>query len=361
MLQNFTEQVLIDFPWFDALDALWKGNPAFAPKTISSVPGIDHASNLAALTKGNSKDKQAAPPPDPSSLAGDTEIDLVIEDEVIDNTINEMLDPLLTQGKGKEKALPPPSTDEPMVEEPSPNDMDYSSHIPHAEPPIPNTAFDNADDDMGMQDWDDMGALEDDNTIQPRLSKKRPYSSPSPPPPVPSHGKFQTHADRAMNRGTIRSPKPPSSIASSSASSSRSHSRTSSTAISSSHSQSARRPAASQKSSLSKRVDTEMQDVQSQVQSLTDGMSYIYTAKAAASEYKIAKVNAHRHQRDIEFQREQAEKERDEAAAVHQRTQEAKTLELQVLEAQAKVQAEKRAALQLEIELLKLRGGATAE
>jgi hypothetical protein len=98
-----------------------------------------------------------------------------------------------------------------------------------------------------------------------------------------------------------------------------------------------------------------------QVQSLTDGMSYIYTAKAAALEYKIAKVNAHRHQRDIKFQCEQAEKERDEATAIHQRTQEAKALELQVLEAQAKVQAEKCAALQLEIELLKLRGGAAAE
>jgi hypothetical protein len=80
-----------------------------------------------------------------------------------------------------------------------------------------------------------------------------------------------------------------------------------------------------------------MQDVQGQVQSLTDGMSYIYTAKAAASEYKITKVNAHQHQHDIEFQRKQAEKECDEATAVHQHTQEAKTLELQVLEAQAKV------------------------
>ncbi|KIK35728.1 hypothetical protein CY34DRAFT_28982, partial [Suillus luteus UH-Slu-Lm8-n1] len=48
-----TEQVLINFPWFDALDALWKGNLAFTPKTISSAPSIDHASNLAALTKGN--------------------------------------------------------------------------------------------------------------------------------------------------------------------------------------------------------------------------------------------------------------------------------------------------------------------
>ncbi|KAG2342374.1 hypothetical protein BDR05DRAFT_1001000 [Suillus weaverae] len=74
-----------------------------------------------------------------------------------------------------------------------------------------------------------------------------------------------------------------------------------------------------------------MEDVQGQVQSLTDGMSYIYTAKAAASEYKIAK-------------------ERNEAAIVHQRAQESKSLDLQVLEA-------KKAALQLEIELVKLKGG----
>ncbi|KAG2067986.1 hypothetical protein BDR04DRAFT_1158488, partial [Suillus decipiens] len=155
--KNLREQVVIDFLWFDALDALWKGNPAFAPKTISSVPGIDHASNLAALTKGSGKDKQVAPPPDPSSLTGDTEIDFVIEDKVVDDTIDEMLDPLLTQGKGKEKALPPPSTNKPMVEEPSPDDMDCSSHIPCAEPPIPDITFDNADDNTGMQDWDDMG------------------------------------------------------------------------------------------------------------------------------------------------------------------------------------------------------------
>ncbi|KAG2367605.1 hypothetical protein BDR07DRAFT_1372743 [Suillus spraguei] len=40
--KNLQEQVVADFPWFDALDALWKGNPAFAPKTILSAPGIDH-------------------------------------------------------------------------------------------------------------------------------------------------------------------------------------------------------------------------------------------------------------------------------------------------------------------------------
>ncbi|KAG2031093.1 hypothetical protein BDR03DRAFT_1016412 [Suillus americanus] len=84
-----------------------------------------------------------------------------------------------------------------------------------------------------------------------------------------------------------------------------------------------------------------MEDVQGQVKSLIDGMSYIYTVKAAASEYKIAK----------------ADKESGEAAVVPQRVQEAKVLEIQVLEAQARVQAEKKAALQLKIELLKLKGG----
>ena len=46
-------------------------------------------------------------------------------------------------------------------------------------------------------------------------------------------------------------------------------------------------------------------------------MSYIYTAKAAASEYKIMKVNAHQYQCDIESQCEQAEKKCDEAATIH--------------------------------------------
>ncbi|KAG1758323.1 hypothetical protein EDD22DRAFT_850112 [Suillus occidentalis] len=231
---HFGQLVLVSTHLMPLVQKTFEGNLAFMPKTISSVPSIDHTSNLAALTKGGSKDKQAAPPPDHSGLTGDTEIDLIIEDEVIDDTIDKMLDLLLTQGKGKEKALSPPSTNELMVEEPSSDDMDCSSHIPYVEPSIPNTAFDNVDDNMGMQDWDDMGVLEDNNTIQSHLSKKHPYSSPSPPPnvslPSPSHGKFQMHADCAINHSAICSPKPPSSLALSSALSLCSHSCTSSMA-----------------------------------------------------------------------------------------------------------------------------------
>ncbi|KAG1844388.1 hypothetical protein F4604DRAFT_1937596 [Suillus subluteus] len=210
------------------------------------------------------------------------------------------------------------------------------------------------------------GGQEDGYTIC--RSTKRPYPSPSPPPTYapdiltfPPCRKFQSHTDRAVNCGALRTPKTPSSIVSSLSSSVRMCTTSSTPSPSASHTSSIRKPGTarrtSQKSGLSQCVDAEMEDVKGQVQSLTDGMSYIYTAKAAASEYKIAKVNANRHQRNIEFQCEQAEKERGNAAVVHQRTQEAKALELQVLEAQARVQAEKKAALQLEIELLKLKGG----
>ncbi|KAG1837665.1 hypothetical protein F4604DRAFT_1692097 [Suillus subluteus] len=56
--KNLREQVMMDFPWYDVLDGLWKDNPAFAPVTISSAPGIDHASGMAALISGKGK-----PPP----------------------------------------------------------------------------------------------------------------------------------------------------------------------------------------------------------------------------------------------------------------------------------------------------------
>jgi len=102
MLQEIIEQVSIDFPWFYALNALWKGNPLFAPKTILSAPGVDHAGGMAALTKGKGK-QTAAPPPDSYDLIRDTENDVV-------NNVDNIMDlPPLTQGKGKERVSPLPS------------------------------------------------------------------------------------------------------------------------------------------------------------------------------------------------------------------------------------------------------------
>ncbi|KAG2343743.1 hypothetical protein BDR05DRAFT_999666 [Suillus weaverae] len=208
---------------------------------------------------------------------------------------------------------------------------------------------------------DNMLEREDEYIVWQCQYTKCPYPSPSPPltsisdtPAFPSHGRFQSHADHAINHSPLRSPKSLSSIASSSSASSSRRTHTSSIPSRSSHISSVHKPGTtckpSQKSSLSQHVDVEMGDVQGQVQSLTDGMSYIYTAKAAASEYKITKVNANRHLHDIKFQHEQANKEQNEAAIVHQHAQESKSLDLQVLEA-------KKATPQLEIELVKLKGG----
>ncbi|KAG1759519.1 hypothetical protein EDD22DRAFT_849186 [Suillus occidentalis] len=67
--------------------------------------------------------------------------------------------------------------------------------------------------------------------------------------------------------------------------------------------------------------------------------------QAAASEYKIAKVNALCQECDLNFQCKRAELECTEAVILHQYCQEAKSLDLQVLEAQAKVHAERTATL----------------
>lgn len=369
---------MLQFLWFEVLDSLWKDNPAFTPITTSSAPGVDHAGSLAALIKGKRKRKHTAPPP----------LDLLDTDGDFAETpgmLDDIFDPdPVVQGKSKGKAipLPDPVTNEPMDIVDADLEHAHTSDVPPIEPSAPGHLGSHAlaeedaiDDDLP---WEVPGMLQDevleqdnreDEPITPQplhQSNKRPYPFPSPPSThasdttkFPSGGKFQTHADRAVNRGSMRSPKTPSSVVSSLASSSR-HTHTMSSTLSPSASSSSHKPSTThkptQKSNLSKCADAELEGIERKLQSLTEGMSYIYTAKAASLEYKIAKVNIHRHQCDIEFQREQAEKARSEAAIIHQRAQEAKSLDLQVLEAQAKVQAEKKATLQLEIKLQKLRG-----
>ncbi|KAG2134944.1 hypothetical protein BD769DRAFT_1385573 [Suillus cothurnatus] len=142
--KNLQDKVyfLANFSWFNTLDTLWKSNPVFAPKMISSAPGVYHASDMAALTQGKGKGKGkeiAPPPPDTYDVIGDIKIDL--NDNIADV-------PLLTQGKGKEKAPPLPSSDELMDEAPSPDDTNHSSHIPQVNMTLPSTLFNDANNDM---------------------------------------------------------------------------------------------------------------------------------------------------------------------------------------------------------------------
>ncbi|KAG1882025.1 hypothetical protein C8R48DRAFT_667719 [Suillus tomentosus] len=139
--QNLREQVLINFPWFDILDKLWKSNLVFAPKMISSMLGVDHTANMAALTQGKGLQIVAqAPSPDPYNIIGDAESDVI--DDILD-------EPLLAQERGKEKALPPSCSNESMDEDLNPNDG--HTFIPQPEPPLPSTSLNDADD-VELQD-----------------------------------------------------------------------------------------------------------------------------------------------------------------------------------------------------------------
>ncbi|KAG1829453.1 hypothetical protein EV424DRAFT_1535785 [Suillus variegatus] len=356
---NLLVQVLSDFPWYEDLDEIWRDNPA---------PDA---------TKEQRK-RKSLPPPDPDDpmIIGD---DAPVEDEHIDSAeghppANPLEDhfPANPPPTNNPPAHDPPAHDPPANPPPAhdppanpPPVHDPPTHDPPANPP-PDFAMDEElsydEQDVTMQE--DQGEVEREEalTIQRSLSNKRPLSSPSPPcmhtRNHPSLGTFKSHADRAMGRGPMRSPNPSSSIASSSMkTTTRSTSSGLSSPSSSSRLQTTLNDSGAKKSHLGKNIGSEVGSVCGKVETLTNNMSYIYTAKAAASEYKITKVNALRQERDLNFQREKAQLERSEAVIVHQRCQESKTLDLQVLEAQAKVHAERKAALQLEIELLKLKGG----
>ncbi|KAG1798873.1 uncharacterized protein HD556DRAFT_1525379 [Suillus plorans] len=137
-----------------------------APKTISSVPGVDHAANMAALTQGKGKQMVAqAPSPDPDNIVGDTESDII--DDILD-------EPLLAQGKGKEKALPPPCPDEPMDKDLNPND-DHT-FITQPEPPLPSTPLNDANDDGEPRD-DNFGPSnqEDEDNVRPTSALAHPH------------------------------------------------------------------------------------------------------------------------------------------------------------------------------------------
>lgn len=189
---------------------------------------------------------------------------------------------------------------------------------------------------------------------EPHASGKHPFTLSSPPPtPLPtSRGTFKSHTDCAMSRGYARSPPP--SIASSSMGSSSTHAGL---PLNRSMPPMQRQSGSYKKSNLSNQVQSDIRDVHKQVDSLANGIQYVYTVKAVKSKYKIMKVNSYTHKLDIDFQREQAGLKCSKAAAIHQCAQEAKSMKIQILEAQAKVHAEKKAMLQLEIELLKLKGG----
>ncbi|KAG2151097.1 uncharacterized protein EDB93DRAFT_1103306 [Suillus bovinus] len=59
---NLLEQVILEFPWYSALDDIWGHNPAYAPKTFSSTPRVNHAGDMIVLmSKHKGKEKEVPP------------------------------------------------------------------------------------------------------------------------------------------------------------------------------------------------------------------------------------------------------------------------------------------------------------
>ncbi|KAG1850856.1 hypothetical protein DFJ58DRAFT_729148 [Suillus subalutaceus] len=48
--QNLCAQVLKEFPWYDDLVIILRGNPALSLKTVSSHPGMDHTANFFSIS-----------------------------------------------------------------------------------------------------------------------------------------------------------------------------------------------------------------------------------------------------------------------------------------------------------------------
>ncbi|KAG2051223.1 hypothetical protein BDR06DRAFT_1022783 [Suillus hirtellus] len=386
---NLLAQVLSNFSWYEDLDEIWRDNPM----------GLQSPD----ATKEQRKRKSLPPNPDDLMIIGD---DAPVEDEHVDsakghpstspledhpptnappaNAPPANAPPINTPPVNAPPTNAPPinapPTNAPPINDPPANALPAHhppahhppAHHPPANPPT-NPPPDFNDFAMGEElDYDeqditmqeDQGEVEREEalTIQQSLSNKRPLSSPS-PPRMHTHNHsslrtFKTHADRAMGHGPTCSLNPPSSIASSSMKMTTcSTSSGLSSPSSSSRLQTTLNDSGAKKSHLGKNIALEVGSICGKVETLTSNMSYIYTVKVATSEYKIAKVNALHQECDLDFQREKAQLKCSEAVVVHQRCQESKTLDLQVLEAQAKVHAERKATLQLKIELLKLKRG----
>ncbi|KAG1810284.1 uncharacterized protein HD556DRAFT_1435996 [Suillus plorans] len=321
---NLLVQVLSDFPWYEDLDDIWRDNSAYAAKTF--------------LAKEKEK-----PLPLPINDPDDPMI-------IIDNAPN--------THDVEDKHIDSAEDHPPAVNDYLPHDtMD-----PVIDSFTMGEELNYDEQDITMQEDQGKVECEEALTIQQSLSNKCLLSSPSPPHMHTcnhsSLGTFKTHADCVMGHGLMRSPKPPSSVALSSMKTMIcSTSLGLSTPSSSSHQQTILNNSGAKKSHLGKNIGSKVRSVCEKVKTLTNNMLYIYTVKAATFEYKITKVNALCQKYDLDFQCKKAQLKYNKAVIVHQCCQESKTFDLQVLEAQAKVHAERKAALQLKIELLKLKGG----
>ncbi|KAG2138655.1 uncharacterized protein EDB93DRAFT_1253206 [Suillus bovinus] len=197
---NLLEQVILEFPWYSALDNIWGHNPAYAPKTFSSTQGVNHAGDMIALmSKHKGKEKEV--PPDLDDKVMETADDGLSPPAPAINTppapaVNAPPAPAIN-------APPAPAVNAPAINAPA---MDAPPAAPHLNPPIDyytledDHFFENLEEQQGDFEMGD----QEQTGPQDRVAGKRPFSLPLPPPTPPAHLSWDLQVPCGLRDGRSR-------------------------------------------------------------------------------------------------------------------------------------------------------------
>ncbi|KAG1720151.1 hypothetical protein EDB19DRAFT_1918180 [Suillus lakei] len=391
---NLHVQILEEFPWYNNLAGILGGNPAVSLKTISSVPGADHAVKYFSLMQGSTADNVQ------SSSSAQSEGWAPSAQPSPPNAQYEGYIPGAQPHPPSAQPTPPAAAYSGHYNSRLPSSTNYGGyvhshadpsapyhHAPHAQPlaptpcqtyvPLPYSHPGQEQlhlplnhEDRGM-DYDNGG---DDNDIYitgPHLTANyggnitdlnsppehssrhkhpRPPSSPSPPLTPPPRTKFKLPEKLQMtlhnSRAAFGMPDPMR--------------RTSGVVMSMSPTS---QPAGSNnaKGRPSKKACS---DILSQVDAITDEIGSIRSErldKVSRKELKndcyMVKLNLTQQENEHWFLQAERQDECMDAATVHQCSQEAKDAEIRLHEAEARAHAEEAALLRLKIEYRQLTGG----
>ncbi|KAG1888048.1 hypothetical protein F4604DRAFT_1915942 [Suillus subluteus] len=396
-LTNLHMQIMEEFCWYDDLASILGGNPAVSLKTILSVPGADHAANYFSLVQWSTAENHPAPPPSaqlpppgtqlPSSTnySGSSAQYGSWAPGTQPSPPNSQL-PSGTNHSGSQYGGYVPSVQPPLPStQPTPpvgtdgeHYVPYSgyihpghstqpySHLGQQQPHLPLNHKDGGMDYGGNNNNNDLymsGPITDLNSPPKHKSRHKrqlPPSSPSPPLMPPPHSEFmlpeklQTtfHNSRAAfgapdptRHQSTGSLKPLSGLRSS-------HSQSPSTSTGSvmmSMTPTSQSAASDKgKGRPSKKAQS---DMLSQVDIINDEIRSIQSER-------LNKENEH------QFLHTEHQDEHMDAATIHQRSQEAKGIEIRLCEAKTKkhelpvkAHAKEAALLRLKIEYCQLTGG----
>ncbi|KAG2030612.1 hypothetical protein BDR03DRAFT_986979 [Suillus americanus] len=204
---NLLEQVVLEFPWYEALDDIWKHNPAYAPKTFSSAPRVDYASGMIALSNHKGKETEIYEDPMDTTEVSGGHHPTIHSTPAIHSSPAVHSSPAICSAPAIHSA--PAVCSAPIPTITYHNDNDNVNYMMEDDGPWETSEQPQKDFELNDQEQ---------NSTQALVSSKHPFSSPSPPstPPPTSCGTFRSHVDCTMNHGSVCLPPSPQSVASSS-------------------------------------------------------------------------------------------------------------------------------------------------